>query len=69
MGQLCNIIIGVATGLVSSFLVWWFLFHFLVPKINFSEKISKSIENDKPIYKFKFENAGSRKLIDLQINI
>jgi len=69
MGQLCNIIIGVITGLISSFLVWWFLFHFLVPKIKFSEKISKTKENGKPTYKFKFENAGSRKLIDLQINI
>jgi len=69
MGQLCNIIIGVITGLISSFLVWWFLFHFLVPKIKFSEKISKTKENGKPTYKFKFENSGRRKLIDLQINI
>ncbi len=67
--NIVGIIIGIVTGAISSFGIWWLISRWLVPKIKFSEQISKTTQNGKTIYKFKFENAGRRKLLDLQLNI
>lgn len=66
---LIGIIIGIITGGISSYGVWYYVVHILVPKIKFSDHISKTIgSNGNPVYKIKFENCGKRKAIDLQIN-
>lgn len=63
-------IIGIISGVVSSFLVWWILFHFITPLIRFSEKISKQSSSNSTtgwIYRIKFENAGRRGIVDVEL--
>lgn len=63
-------IINVLTGVVSSYIVWYLTFKILVPKIHFSNKISRvstTENNSKYKYRFKFENCGHRDIIDLEI--
>ncbi|MBS1572994.1 MAG: hypothetical protein JST62_11405 [Bacteroidetes bacterium] len=67
-----DIIISTLTGVVASFFVWWLTFKYLVPKINFADKISKlqTDENGSGFrYRIKFENSGNRNIIDLQVLI
>jgi len=62
--------LGIITGILSSLVTWWLLFHGLVPRIKFSEFISKLPLTENPSkfkYRFKFENVGPRALIDAQI--
>lgn len=65
-------LIGFLIGVTSSFLVWYYLFRVLVPRIVFSEKISKIKREDPPPkynYRIKFQNRGKRAIIDVDIKI
>ena len=67
---LLGIFIGLVTGGISSFIVWFIVFHVIVPHIEFSDCISKVIdENGEPTYRIKIENSGRRPAIDLKVNI
>ena len=63
-------LIGLFIGIVTSFLTWWILFHGIIPKIRFSEHISKLLSTDEKAgwkYRFKFVNCGRRALLDVQV--
>ncbi|MGD9994032.1 MAG: hypothetical protein AB7S69_12085 [Salinivirgaceae bacterium] len=62
-----TILISVPIGAFSSLIAWWILNYCINPKIRFSEYISSSIENSKSFYRFKFENASRRRMIDSEI--
>jgi len=67
---LLTIIVSSVTGVGASYLVWWLTSKYYVPKIRFSEEISKLRTNDNPSnfkYRFKFENYGKRNIFDLEI--
>ncbi len=67
-----DIIISALTGVAASFFVWWWTFKYLVPKINFADSISRleTDENNSGFrFRLKFENSGSRNIIDLQVLI
>jgi hypothetical protein len=67
---LVGIFIGLISGGVSSFIVWFIVYHVLVPRIEFSDHISKITGHDgEPVYRIKFENCGRRPAIDIRINI
>jgi hypothetical protein len=67
---LVGIFIGLVTGGISSFIVWFIVYHVLVPRIEFSDCISKIAGHDgEPVYRIKFENSGRRPAIDIKINI
>jgi len=56
-------------GVISSFIVWWFLNHLLVPNIIFPSIISKVKLKDSVGYKYRigFWNIGFRDVIDAEI--
>lgn len=60
-------IIGFLLGAAGSFFVWAYLYRFIVPKIEFSDKISKIVRRGEPIYRVKFNNLSKRNVIDLSI--
>ena len=65
-----NIIVSVITGITASYAIWYWVTKCLVPKLNFSGFISKlkTDENASGFkYRFKFENAGRRNIIDLEV--
>lgn len=67
-----GIFIGVPIGIVCSLLAWWLLFHGIVPKLRFSNRISKieSKENAGRFrYRVKFENHGRRRIVNLEISV
>lgn len=67
-----SILIGVFTGIIASSIVWWYLFHVLTPKIEFSEKISKIPSEDRGcrfLYRIKFHNARKRIVINLILKL
>jgi len=49
-------ILGIIFGVLGSFCVWYYLYRFLVPEIEFLNKISKIIRRGEPIYRVKFNN-------------
>lgn len=57
-------------GILSSYIFWWYLTHYLKPEIDFSPKISKLVD---PYYKsgykyrIKMKNTGRRDIIDVQV--
>ena len=68
----CDIIISTLTGVVASYFVWWLTFKYWVPKIKFADRISRLQTNENTSgfrYRIKFENSGSRNIIDLQVLI
>ena len=65
-----SLVIGFLIGIVSSFLVWWFVLRILVPKISFSESISKTKTKEEKSgyrYRLKIENSGRRGIIDVDL--
>jgi len=65
-----NIIVSVITGIIASYTIWYLVTKCLVPKLNFSGFVSKlrTDENASGFkYRFKFENAGRRNIIDLEV--
>jgi hypothetical protein len=61
-------LIGVATGLGTSFFSWWVLFHVIVPRIQFSNKISKRKSKDHAGYDYRVKilNSGSRDIVGVE---
>ena len=74
MGEPTGFIIGFLAGIVTNLLVWWALFHVIVPKIQFSPFISKlpttvpDSDNSGFRYRFKMRNGGRRGIIDVELN-
>jgi hypothetical protein len=72
MNRLSEIVIsnltGVAAGLGTSFLSWWVLFHVIVPRIEFSNKISKRRSRDHAghDYRVKILNLGRRSIVGVE---
>jgi hypothetical protein len=70
------VIVGIATGLISgviaSFMFWFIMTHFMVPKIEFSKKITKlpsKNTNSSFKYQFKFHNANRKNnVLDVSIH-
>jgi len=60
-------LIGFIIGALGSFLVWLYLFRFVVPKIQFSERISKIVRSGEALYRIKFNNHSRRNVIDLSV--
>jgi hypothetical protein len=66
-------LLGVAAGIATNFFVWWVLFHWLDPDIQFSPQLSKvpraRTELDKAQFRYrvKLENSGRRRAIDIEI--
>ncbi|MGC2424188.1 MAG: hypothetical protein WA666_07555 [Nitrospirota bacterium] len=68
--------LGLIVGLFTSFFSWWILMRWLSPSITLSDNVSKTTtsipleeDDDKSglRYRIKFENSGSRTIVDLQI--
>lgn len=63
-------IVSFLLGIVTSFIAWLLVFHFFVPKVNFSEKISKQVDSNSNFkYRIKIENAGARSIYELNIYV
>lgn len=65
-----SIACGVLTGLISSFLVWWYLYCHLSPKIEFSKKISERPSKSRGCkfsYQFRLQNSRSRNAFNVQL--
>lgn len=68
-----ELVLGIVIGLVTNFAVWALLFHGMVPRIRFSNDISKipmpKSDDDKSgsRYRFRIENAGHRDIIDIEL--
>ncbi len=71
--DLANFFLGLAAGIATNLFSWWLLFHGIVPKVRFSEHISKTpyadTGHDKSGYRYrvKFENSGRRAIIDMEV--
>ncbi len=64
------VFIGLPIGVAASALAWWIITHRFNPIIKFSIGISKtktSKNNPKYMYRIKFENAGRRTILDLEL--
>ncbi len=63
---------GIVIGIATNFVVWYFLYHILVPKVVFSpdirkKSVDKTKENSSGFeYSIKFENNGNRAIIDCE---
>lgn len=55
-------------GLVASYLVWWLLNHWWIPKLSFSDEIARyTVDDDKSLYVCAFMNSGLRSIIDVEV--
>jgi len=61
-----TLLISVPIGAISSLIAWWILNYCIKPKVTFSEDISRTFEDTKSFYRFKFENSGKRKIVDVE---
>lgn len=67
---LISVSIGVPVGIAGSFIAWWIIYHKVKPVLSFSSTISKTRGNIKSsiyTYRIKFENAGKRAILDLNL--
>lgn len=67
---LINTLVSAVTGVAASYFVWWVSISQFVPRIKFADKIAKTETEENPSgvrYRFKFENAGRRDIIDLEV--
>jgi hypothetical protein len=70
---LWELVVGLVFGIISSFIAWGILFHYLVPELQFAPEISKvglkKGEDDESGYRYRFriENAGRRDIIDIEL--
>jgi hypothetical protein len=65
-------IIGFILGIIASFLVWYLVYHIIVPKIEFFPNIYKQRSNENHSgfrYVAKIKNVGKRDIIDVEIFI
>lgn len=68
---LLQYILGIILGVGSSLVAWWVLFHCITPNIRFADGVSKTESSESPcgfVYRVKFENAGRRTIVDLEIS-
>lgn len=64
--------IGLGGGIALSALFWWYLNHYLVPQITFSQEIAKRPSSLNPsgfMYRIKIKNTGKRRIIDLNVTV
>ena len=70
MFDVINVATGFALGALFSVVFWYVTTHILVPKIAFSEAISKVImPSGRAVCRIKFCNVGPRKIVDVQTHI
>ena len=65
-----EIIIGFVLGIIASILAWYILFHKIIPKVDFFEKIYKDRTDENPSgyrYLIRFQNNGHRDIIDIEL--
>lgn len=63
-------LVGLLGGLCLSFVLWWLLNHYLVPKLEFSEELSRRpVTYDKQgvRHQFAFKNTGKRSIINIRL--
>lgn len=64
------LLLGGCLGIISSAVFWWIQHHYIVPKFEFSEEISKKKDyftGKGWVYRIKMKNRGSRNAIDMTI--
>ena len=70
-----DFIFGLFVGILTNFLTWWLLYHYIKPSIRFSPYINKRFHvptsEDKSQYGYciKIENRGWRPVIDVEIMV
>ena len=68
-----SVILGIPIGIVCSLIAWWIIFHWYIPKIeftNFVSKIKSSSNPDFPFnYRVRIKNSGKRSIIDITVRI
>ena len=63
--------IGLLGGVALSALFWYFITHLIVPKVAFSEEITKRFTVDrKPVYELRVRNASKRRaIVDVYVSV
>jgi hypothetical protein len=63
-------LLGLAVGVLASFLTWWVLFHWFVPKVEFSAFISKipRAGGSGYSYRIKLMNTGRRSILGVEVH-
>jgi hypothetical protein len=60
--------LGFGLGIFASYIAWWVNYHRIKPQANFSIEIAKRKVGEKIVfYQVAFENAGKRKMVDIDI--
>lgn len=55
-------------GVISSYVVWWFLNHKWLPVVSFGEEICRySVGKNQALYVCAFENSGRRNMVDVEV--
>lgn len=64
-------VIGLLGGVILSAFFWYFITHLIVPKVAFSEQITKRFTVDrKPVYELRVTNASRRRgIVDLYVTV
>lgn len=61
-------LISLLVGAVASYLVWWWLNHRWVSKLEFALEICRySVDEDKKLYVCAFNNSGKRDVVDVEV--
>jgi len=66
------LLLGLLGGFALSAIFWWYLNHYMVPKISFSDEIAKRPSSLNPsgfMYRIKIKNTGKRRVIDLNVTV
>lgn len=72
IAALLSILIGIPFGILSSLIAWWILFYIFVPKVQFSNFISKVRTDETKCgfkYRIAFHNSGRRNVIDAEVYV
>ena len=63
-----SFILGIISGAISPILYWTYKNHISLPKIEFSENITKNIYDDSSIgFIYIWKNTGKRRIIDISV--
>lgn len=68
--NMTELLIGIIIGLLASTVVWYVLYHYVVPSIKFFPKIYKYETDENPSgykYRVRFQNNGNREVIALEL--
>jgi hypothetical protein len=61
---------GLIVGIGSSFAFWWYMYHRIVPKVDFSLEIARrELRGGDTFYQAAFENSSKRKIVDIDIMV